>query len=382
MGQIWDIFLDFCPNPLYDFFMGTIEERISNNDGNITYRAKVRIKGAPAQSATFSRKTDAKRWIQKTETDIREGRHLRQAKSQRNTVSDVIERYLSILQQDNPKRAKDVIRLLNWWKNEIGYYYLSDLNKDIFIKARQNLQKQNRERPSSKTKKQALSNSTINRYWVAMQTALNIAVKEWEWLAKNPMASISKLKEPEGRKRFLSDKEREALLKACKNSSNPYLYTIVIVALSTGARRSEILNLTWSQVDFKRNSIYLLKTKNKESRALYLHNQALDCLKTLKPKDHNENDLVFKSLKAANKPYEIKKSWEAALREAEIKDFRFHDLRHSAASYLAMNGATLAEIAEVLGHKTLAMVKRYSHLSESHTSSVVKNMNDKIFGES
>ncbi len=136
--------------------MGTIEERISNNDGDITYRAKVRIKGAPAQSATFSRKTDAKRWIQKTETDIREGRHLNQAKSRKNTVSDVIERYLSILEQDNPKRAKDVTRLLNWWNNEIGYYYLSDLNKGIFIKARQHLQKQNRERPSSQTKKKAL----------------------------------------------------------------------------------------------------------------------------------------------------------------------------------------------------------------------------------
>ncbi len=73
--------------------------------------------------------------------------------------------------------------------------------------------------------------------------------------------------------------------------------------------------------------------------------------------------------------------WEAALREADIQDFRFHDLRHSAASYLAMNGASLAEIAEVLGHKTLQMVKRYAHLSEGHTASVVESMNNKIFGK-
>lgn len=361
--------------------MGTIEERISNNDGEVTYRAKVRIKGAPSQSATFSRKTDAKRWIQKTETDIREGRHLKQAKSQKNTVEDVIERYLAILEHDNPKRAKDVTRLLNWWKDEIGYYYLVDLNKDIFIKARQKLQKQNRERSNQKTKKQVLSSATINRYWVAMQTALNMAVKEWEWLAQNPMANIAKLKEPEGRKRFLSDKEREALLEACSKSSNPYLYTIVILALSTGARRSEIMNLKWSQVDFQRNTIYLLETKNKESRALFLHNEALESLKTLRPKDFQEGDLVFQSFKKPGKPYEIKKTWEAALKQAKIDDFRFHDLRHSAASYLAMNGATLAEIAEVLGHKTLAMVKRYAHLSDSHTSNVVKNMNDKIFSK-
>lgn len=68
------------------------------------------------------------------------------------------------------------------------------------------------------------------------------------------------------------------------------------------------------------------------------------------------------------------------LKRADIKDFRFHDLRHSAASYLAMNGASLAEIAEILGHKTLSMVKRYSHLSEAHTSEVVARMNQKIFG--
>ena len=68
------------------------------------------------------------------------------------------------------------------------------------------------------------------------------------------------------------------------------------------------------------------------------------------------------------------------LKEAGIENFKFHDLRHSAASYLAMNGASLAEIAEVLGHKTLQMVKRYSHLSEQHTASVVSKMNEKIFG--
>jgi integrase len=78
-------------------------------------------------------------------------------------------------------------------------------------------------------------------------------------------------------------------------------------------------------------------------------------------------------------PMEIRKHWNRALREAGIEDFRFHDLRHTAASYLAMNGATLAEIADVLGHKTLQMVKRYAHLSDQHTASVVERMNQNIF---
>jgi integrase len=77
---------------------------------------------------------------------------------------------------------------------------------------------------------------------------------------------------------------------------------------------------------------------------------------------------------------DLRAPWKAALKAAEIKDFRFHDLRHSAASYLAMNGASLAEIAETLGHKTLQMVKRYSHLSEAHTAKVISQLDQRIFG--
>ena len=78
---------------------------------------------------------------------------------------------------------------------------------------------------------------------------------------------------------------------------------------------------------------------------------------------------------------DLRNPWEKALKKAEITDFRFHDLRHSAASYLAMNGATPGEIAAVLGHKTLQMVKRYAHLSEAHTASVVASMNARIFND-
>ncbi len=78
-------------------------------------------------------------------------------------------------------------------------------------------------------------------------------------------------------------------------------------------------------------------------------------------------------------PVAIRKSWEAVREKAGLEDFHWHDLRHSAASYLAMNGASLAEIAEVLGHRQLSMVKRYAHLSTQHTAGVIKSMNEKIF---
>jgi len=97
-------------------------------------------------------------------------------------------------------------------------------------------------------------------------------------------------------------------------------------------------------------------------------------------KNRNENTNCVFPAKNLIDPIDIRTPFETALIKAEIKDFRWHDLRHSCASYLAMNGATLAEIAGVLGHKTLSMVKRYSHISEAHTTKVVERMNNKIFG--
>lgn len=221
--------------------------------------------------------------------------------------------------------------------------------------------------------------ATVNRYLAVLSHMFTIAIKEWGWLEVNPILKVNKLKEPRGRVRFLSDEERSRLLTVCQQSSSQYLYLVVVLALSTGARRMEILGLRWSDVDLKRNVIILHQTKNGERRILPIVHHALDLLKEHAKVRTLHTELVFpgKNLKT---PIDIRTPWETALKQAEIADFKFHDLRHSAASYLAMNGATLAEIAEVLGHQTLQMVKRYAHLSEAHTAKVVARMNERIFG--
>lgn len=221
--------------------------------------------------------------------------------------------------------------------------------------------------------------ATVNRYLSVLSHLFTIAIKEWGWLTENPLSKITKLKEPRGRVRYLSDNEREALLLACKESKNPYLYLIVVLALSTGARRMEILSLRWEDVDLNRKVIVLHQTKNSERRILPIAGLALTLMEQHAKIIKFGTDLIFPSHNS-KKPMDIRKPWEIALKHAGIENFRFHDLRHSAASYLAMNGASLAEIAEVLGHKTLQMVKRYAHLSEAHTAKVVASMNERIFG--
>ncbi len=193
------------------------------------------------------------------------------------------------------------------------------------------------------------------------------------WLDHSPVRNVSKLKEPRGRVRFLSDDERERLLAACRQSACSTLYPLAVLALATGARQGELLGLRWPHIDWQRSVAVLHDTKNGERRAIPLHGPARDLLRERGSVRRLGTDLVFaRPNGSATFP---RKAWENALRAAQIEDFRFHDLRHSAASYVAMNGATLAEIAEVLGHKTLAMVKRYSHMTEQHTSAVVARMN-------
>ena len=194
-----------------------------------------------------------------------------------------------------------------------------------------------------------------------------------------PISKITKPREPSGRVRFLSDDERERLLNACKASDNPFLYVVVVLAISSGMRQSEIMNLTWQQVDLKRKQIILEKTKNKTCRTIPLASLALDLLLEHLQECQLHHHLLFPG-KIAGKPMDLRKAWISALKQAGIKDFRFHDLRHSAASYLAMSGCSLVEIGVLLGHKRLEVTKRYAHLSQKHISKIVERMNTEIFG--
>jgi len=196
----------------------------------------------------------------------------------------------------------------------------------------------------------------------------------------NPVMQISKPKESKGRTRFLSDEEREKLLNTCRSSESVFLFVIVTLALSTGMRKGEILGMKWENVDLNKKRITLVETKNGETRVVPLVGKAYELIRDLylniKPLS---NDRVFPSTNTPTQFRSIRTAWETALKKCEIENFRFHDLRHSTASYLAMSGATLLEIADILGHKTLQMVKRYSHLSEDHKATVLEKMNEKIF---
>ena len=349
--------------------MASIEKR-TTADGT-SYRVKIRLRGQPVQTATFTRLTDAKRWAEQTATAMREGRHFATTEAKRHTLNDAITRYkaekLSRLQDGETRTAQ-----LEWWARELGDYALADVTPARITEAREKLARE------PITGGRVRSDATINRYLAALSVVLSTCVKSWEWLEVSPMRRVEKRKEPRGRVRFLSDDERAHLLDACKG--HPDLYAAVLLALTTGARRMEIMSLSWAQVDLSRRVILLEHTKNGERRPLPIVGPALDILRERAKVRRLDTDLVFPGRTDPKQPVDLRTPWETALKRAGIENFHWHDLRHTTASYLAMNGAGLQEIAAVLGHKTLAMVKRYAHLSHEHVAGVMEDMAGKIFG--
>lgn len=366
--------------------MATIEKR--ERQKGIVYQVDIRVSGYPRQKKTFRRLTDAKAWAAKTESEIHSGqfRPLNR-KSQRKTFSDVLDRYqgevLPHLAESTQRAAQTYLK---HWRRALGEYGLSFITAEQISKLMNELAKIPDQRSSAKTSKPK-SRKTLKHYRDTLEVLFKKAVS-WGWLGINPMDGVEPItKIRNERVRFLSDDERERLLDACRTSPNSLLYPIVIFALATGSRKGEILNLFLSDIDLERHMAILRDTKNGETRSVPIvgHlNEVLteqiglsnDTYNQFLPSKNQRYLFPRRDLKA---PIDIRKAWENALVKAKITDFRFHDLRHSTASYLAMQGATLLEIADMLGHKTLQMVKRYSHLSADHKRGLAERLNQEIF---
>lgn len=210
------------------------------------------------------------------------------------------------------------------------------------------------------------SGATLNRYLVALGAL-------FAWARRNryvprgfesPTKHIEKNEESRGRVRYLTDDERVRLLSACRESAWPRLYALVLMAMTTGARRGELLALRWCDIDAERAEAVLHDTKNGDRRILVLLPQVIAELDLYEPKDRETSQaLVFRSRLRPSQPYATAEAFRDAMAAAGIKNFRFHDLRHTAASYMAQSGASLLEIADTLGHRQLRMVQRYAHLN-------------------
>jgi integrase len=212
---------------------------------------------------------------------------------------------------------------------------------------------------------QVVKGATVNREVALLKNIYNRAI-DWGWILANPAKKLKFFKEEE-RCRYLTPEELKALLIALEtqNQKFPYLKPVVMLALSTGMREQEVFTLKWSQVNPYNNQLLLPVTKSGKPEIIRLNETALGILKDIPKKgDYVFNNTNGKRLKS------IRRSWYSLLIKAGIENFRFHDLRHSFASYLAMQGANQFDLQDALRHRSLAMTQRYVHLMPSHKDKV------------
>src|SRR5690606_22916315 len=189
--------------------------------------------------------------------------------------------------------------------------------------------------------------------------------------------AVSRLPQADGTVRFLSDDERKALFAACRTHSNPNIYVAVLLALATGLRASNIRFLQWGDVDFDRWTLRIVETKNGQPRYVPVVGAAQAVLQAHYEADPTKEGWLFKGARD-DAPADLDKPWREVREAAGLVDFRFHDLRHTTASYLTQSGAGLAQVADALGHRTLAMARRYSHQTGEHVRSTLASIADKL----
>lgn len=361
--------------------MATIE-KIQRQSGTV-YKAKVRKQGHPTTTRTFKTRTAAKRWAAKFEGEIEEGDAGITLEGQKHSLSDAIKQYREQLLPDlRPETRRKYEQHLDFWEPKLGHLRLFDCRPEKIATVRDEL---------TATGK---APATVNRYMATLAAVFAATVKRWHWLQVSPMQQIAKPVERNSGTRYLSDDELQRLLAACRESTSPDLYLAVVLSITTGARQGEILGLRWRDVDLSTGVLYLradADTVTKGSvRSVPIAAVALPLLKSRqeaqqkaqegKVQQIRDRGLVFPSRVSRMQPVLLHRPWTTAVNRAGIESFRWHDLRHSAASFLAKSGASLIEIGAILGHKSANTTKRYSHLTQQHTHDLVRKLADTMFG--
>ena len=342
--------------------MATITVR--NGARGVTYKVEVRMAGHRAITKTFATRAEAKSWARDLDSKLSKGEHA-DSEAERRTLADACEQYI----KTHPHISGDHARIVTWWKDTHGRRTLAKVTTPWLTEIRDDLAAGSyKVGPKGKQSERKRKPGTVNRTLTYLKTVLSYCV-EIGWLARSP--AVKKLTEAK-RVRFLSDDELQALTQALGECEERVMLPFAYCALSSGARAGELLALERKDVDMAKGVATIHTSKNSEGRKLYFRGRALELLKDYtKVRVIGAPGLFVLNSGAPLTHSVYGKLFREALAKAKITDFRFHDLRHTAASFLAQNGATLLEIQQILGHKTPTMTARYAHLVESHVESVV-----------
>jgi len=330
------------------------------------YKGKRGITYYIVYSANGRRKTEtigkdkklAEQVLHKRLTEIAENKFLDIRKEQKVKFEDFADEYVELyLKPNNFAWERSTKHNIKWLKQFFSGKCLHEITPMLVEKFKAERAKQ-------------VKPATVNRSLACLRSIFNRAISWGKFKGENPVRKVRFFKENNARLRYLEKDEIERLIANC----SPKLKPIVIVALNTGMRRGEMLNLKWRDIDFRHNIIYLHQTKNGERREVPMNTFVSKAIIAI-PKDP-DGQYIFPH--HGDKPYDLRKSFFTALKKSGIVNFRFHDLRHTFASQLVMSGVDLNTVRELLGHKSLEMTLRYSHLSPDHKKRAVDILGQNI----
>jgi integrase len=307
---------------------------------NGKWQARILRDGYPAQTKTFSTKVDAEKWARAVEADIDKGQFVSITEAQRATLGDVIKRYLTEVTPAMKGASEDTIRLKAMMRKPIARWSMANLSAARVAAYRDERLKE-------------VSAGTVIRELAYLSAIINHARREWGVNVPNPVQMVRKPQSPQARSRVLTDEEVEKLLQALEPTGRRSHWTkpAVQLALATAMRRGELLSLRWEHVDLQNRTAFLPDTKNGDSRTVPLSTSAIQVLADL-PRHISGFVLPVKF-------FTLDAAFNRARNRAGLDDVRFHDLRRTAITQMAVKLPNIIELSAVSGHKSLMVLKRY-----------------------
>jgi integrase len=306
------------------------------------WQARVRRQGHPDETRSFLTHKEAERWARTVESGIDHGSFISPTQAKKTTLGDLIQRYMAEVLPSMKGATDDTIRLKAICRRPICRNSIASLSPAKIAEYRDLRLKE-------------VAPGTVVRELAYLSSIINHGRREWGIHANNPVALVRKPTQPKGRERVLSLAERERLLAELQPTGrrNTWMPTVVILALETAMRRSELLALRWGDINLDRRTATLHMTKNGESRIVPLSTTAIQTLTSM---PRSVCGAVFPITSCA-----LAANFDKAVLRAQMPDLHFHDLRHSAITHMANKLPNLIELAAVSGHKSLKMLQRYYH---------------------
>ena len=303
------------------------------------FQAVVRVKGHETVCHTFDTKALAEEWFNETRLSIRKGRYVSSREAEKTTLSEALDRYEREVSSQKKGYRREKTRIKHWKNHSLGKRFLDAIRGSDIASYR------------DERLKGGFAPNTVRLELAVLSHLFEIARKEWGMESlRNPVKAVRLPSLPEGRDRRLNPGELDKLLEAASEEMGQ----VIRFALESGMRRGEITGMKWEQVDLQKKTVILPETKNGQKRIVPLSPEAVRILSSL-PRRIDGNVWNF----AADT---VSQAFAQACHKADISELRFHDLRHEATSRFFEKGFNVMEVAAITGHKTLQMLKRYTHL--------------------